>query len=569
MADATLTAAYVLALVASGVVALGVAVWVSLKGDVPERRVFVGLLLVDVLWVASAALGLLTTNRTVTVALLYANGVLALSSAGAWYVFATIYTGRQLRRPRHAAVLLPLVLAVVLLVTNPLHHAHWSTLTYRADPLSFVETTSTVLVPLVNLWAFLAIALGIYYVGELFVTSRHRTSVSSLVLVAGSLAAALPNVLSNLGYVPVSEYDHTVFGVVAFAVASGYAIFGLGLFDIRPVARDTLFEQVDDVFLALDDSGRLVDYNAASEALAAPLANGDPVGQPLATACPPLEGVLSIPDTDEVASEIVTVDSQSGPTHYDSTVTPLTENGNVVGYSVVLRDVTTEVQYRRELEQRNEQLDQFASAVAHDLRNPLQVASGRARLLQSELPESVPTEDAAASVERLTDSLDRMDDIITDLRALAERGKSVEHVEDVDFETVARDAWTTAGTDEATLQIETGGTVVADRSRLRSILENLFRNSVEHAGTSVSCRTGVTDDGFYVVDDGPGVPEDERETVFEYGYTTEAEGSGLGLAIVETMVAAHGWEIAVTEGDDGGAKFTVSAATIQRASPKQ
>jgi signal transduction histidine kinase len=162
-----------------------------------------------------------------------------------------------------------------------------------------------------------------------------------------------------------------------------------------------------------------------------------------------------------------------------------------------------------------------------------------------------------------------MDDIITDLRALAERGKSVEHVEDVDFETVARDAWTTVGTDEATLQIETGGTVVADRSRLRSILENLFRNSVEHAGTSVSCRTGVTDDGFYVVDDGPGVPEDERETVFEYGYTTEAEGSGLGLAIVETMVAAHGWEIAVTEGDDGGAKFTVSAATIQRASPKQ
>ena len=66
----------------------------------------------------------------------------------------------------------------------------------------------------------------------------------------------------------------------------------------------------------------------------------------------------------------------------------------------------------------------------------------------------------------------------------------------------------------------------------------------------------LADGGFAVADDGPGIPADDRDRVFESGYTT-GDGTGLGLAIVKTIAEAHGWTVSVTESDAGGARFVV------------
>jgi signal transduction histidine kinase len=75
----------------------------------------------------------------------------------------------------------------------------------------------------------------------------------------------------------------------------------------------------------------------------------------------------------------------------------------------------------------------------------------------------------------------------------------------------------------------------------------------------VTVRVGRLDDreGFYVADDGPGIPPAERGSVFEQGYTSQEEGTGLGLAIVERIADAHGWAVAVTESDAGGSRFEI------------
>jgi signal transduction histidine kinase len=107
-------------------------------------------------------------------------------------------------------------------------------------------------------------------------------------------------------------------------------------------------------------------------------------------------------------------------------------------------------------------------------------------------------------------------------------------------------------------------TLVADRSRLQQLFENLFSNSVAHAGVDVTVRVGLLDgrDGFYVEDDGPGIPETERSTVFEMGYTTDTDGTGFGLAICNQIADAHGWNFGVTEGRWGGARFEVSSVDV-------
>ena len=71
-------------------------------------------------------------------------------------------------------------------------------------------------------------------------------------------------------------------------------------------------------------------------------------------------------------------------------------------------------------------------------------------------------------------------------------------------------------------------------------------------------QVGETDAGFYVEDDGPGIPADEREAIFDAGYSTRADGTGFGLSIVQRVVEAHEWEIAVTDGNEGGARFEIT-----------
>jgi signal transduction histidine kinase len=80
---------------------------------------------------------------------------------------------------------------------------------------------------------------------------------------------------------------------------------------------------------------------------------------------------------------------------------------------------------------------------------------------------------------------------------------------------------------------------------------------VEHGGSDVTVRVGTLDDrpGFYVEDDGPGIPEEVREEVFDRGVTTDDDGTGFGLAIVREIAEAHGWTVRATESDAGGARF--------------
>jgi signal transduction histidine kinase len=151
-----------------------------------------------------------------------------------------------------------------------------------------------------------------------------------------------------------------------------------------------------------------------------------------------------------------------------------------------------------------------------------------------------------------------MAELIDDLLTLARQGRGLGDTEPVDLETLARTCWQAFDTGD--LVVVDGLTVEADRSRLRELLENLLRNAVEHAGPDPTVRIGALGSpedptGFYVADDGPGIPPDDREQVFEHGYSTDEEGTGFGLAIVRAVADAHGWEVRVTDGEDGGARF--------------
>jgi signal transduction histidine kinase len=210
--------------------------------------------------------------------------------------------------------------------------------------------------------------------------------------------------------------------------------------------------------------------------------------------------------------------------------------------------VTERVERERQLRRQNERLDEFASVVSHDLRNPLNVAQGRATLL-AEQAES-------AHLDPLLQALDRMEAIVEDMLTLARQGDMISEIESISLTDLVGKCWGTVDTGDANIKIVDEMTFQGDPDRLRHVFENLFRNAVEHGGSDVTVRVGCHDGkGIYVEDDGPGIPVEKREEVFEPGHSSARGGTGLGLTIVKRIVQAHGWELSVTDGTDGGARF--------------
>lgn len=202
-----------------------------------------------------------------------------------------------------------------------------------------------------------------------------------------------------------------------------------------------------------------------------------------------------------------------------------------------------------DLVRERDRLDEFTGIVSHDLRSPLSVAKGRAELAAAECDS-----------EHLVDvqqALTRMEALIDDSLALARQGKVVGETTVVDLEAIVSRCWQTPSTAGATLEIEKLPSIQADPDRLPEVFENLFRNAVEHGGDDVTITVGEMETGIYIEDDGPGIAEDNQDAVFEVGYSTSEDGTGFGLNIVKQIVKAHGWEIRITEGTEGGARFEI------------
>jgi signal transduction histidine kinase len=208
-------------------------------------------------------------------------------------------------------------------------------------------------------------------------------------------------------------------------------------------------------------------------------------------------------------------------------------------------------------------VERIASVISHDLRNPLDVAKARLRAARETGEDE--------HFDHLRRAHDRMERIIQDVLTLTRGDSPVDPDPGVDLGTVASDAWTTVDTEGAQLVVDEDlPTAAADADRLRRLFENLFRNSVEHGrprtdgdrDDPLRVRVGRTGGGFYVADDGVGIPPDERGRVFDIGYSGNdgGGGTGLGLAIVERIAEGHGWTPSVSAGPDGGARFDFEVA---------
>ncbi|MBX0293972.1 sensor histidine kinase [Haloarcula nitratireducens] len=192
--------------------------------------------------------------------------------------------------------------------------------------------------------------------------------------------------------------------------------------------------------------------------------------------------------------------------------------------------------------------ERLVRGVAHDAKNPLNVVSGRLELLDVEETHR----DAMAR------SVGRIEALLDELRAVAIASGPVDHVESVALADAAKQAWTGMSANEATLRVETDGSVETDPDSLRLVFERLFENALVHAGPDVTVTVGDADGGFSVADDGPGIPAADRDEALEQGYSTVPGNEGYGLFVAARVAAERGWTLDLTESESGGVRAEVT-----------
>jgi two-component system aerobic respiration control sensor histidine kinase ArcB len=229
-------------------------------------------------------------------------------------------------------------------------------------------------------------------------------------------------------------------------------------------------------------------------------------------------------------------------------------DGSVVGLVGVSRDISDWKSQERTLRQQNERLAKIAIVAAHELRNELQVATGRFDLATEDPDQAEVVADSLTQLETITNDVVRL--------ANAETGEANRRA--VWLSTSAREVWEALPTAEARLEVTEDRLVVADPRALRLFFEILLSNAVEHGGEDVTVTLAGTEDGFYVADDGAGIDLDPPERVFHVGFELEGKDVGIGLYVARRIAADHGWSLGASNRPEGGARFDVSGVTGPR-----
>lgn len=534
----------------------------------------------------------------------------AIATNFSFLVFTLYFVGRDewLTRGRLVALFSLPFLVLVAGATNEIHgllylvegldpSGGWVSLDYSLGLLFYLFLVPT--------YAASALYLGL--LTQQFRRSRNVYRAMSAVLFVGLAALTSVSLVSLVG---LSPFPHLMLFPYTYLVLGLFLVLGtssatfLRILPVEevfrlvhpryggtiPTARDVIVQEIDDGIIVLDDEDVVVDINTTAKKM---LGADRPVGSHVSTVVPldritsdtVTRSVLEDGEVSEFTDEIWVETDGDENRCYDVRVTALVEDDDSrVGHVGLMRDITArkrrEQQLRErektlaeqkadletqtaQLEHQNERLDKFAGIVSHDLRNPLNVAYGRLTLVEAELKRVDESPVDIEHVEIAENALQRMEAIIDDALSLAREGKAITETDPVDLEANVRRAWQNVDTADATLDVDADVTVESDFDRLLTVFENLFRNAIEHGYSDVTVRVGLLEDGFFIEDDGPGIPDDEKESVLEEGYTTNEDGTGFGLAIVNNIVRAHGWELAVIDSDDGGARFEVTGVSVQ------
>ncbi|MFW6017587.1 MAG: histidine kinase N-terminal 7TM domain-containing protein [Halapricum sp.] len=462
--------------------------------------------------------------------------IFGFSTVWAWLYFTSAYTGRTYHREKtfRWAGLTTYLLVVAIKLTNPFHNQYYEA-TLVEDGFVHLVIQQGIFHWTVTGLSYSLASIGLFMLFEQFAESDHDTRI----IAALTSLTAIPVVLDIAAYsIPeLVNIIHAPFGVAAFALGT------LFLYQERFLAVHVSAD-VDDAVVFLDDDDRIREFNDAAATIVPGLRGmrGESVHrvEPLADALGTERTVLDFRIGEETRHFLVTEsDFSLGQTGY--------------GRMLVLTDVTRIERQRRELKRHNEQLEDLAVGIRHELRNTLQIVGGNIDAAQQYVERDAETALSALSTAGRT--AERMRDIVDDLSMLAEYSRTVEETRPVDVREAAESAWQRADPDALELQVHGNDAIEADESRFEELLYRTFVFADAIDGSSMTVALEDTELVFET--DGQRPAATSAETFFEFEESAPTAEAGMALPSFRTLARAHGWNPDFDADYDDGVRIVV------------
>jgi Signal transduction histidine kinase len=479
--------------------------------------------------------------------------IIAVPSASiAVFAVAYEFTFREPIPRAYLLLFVPVVLLFVLSWFNPGELIYTVENAYQTQEILVPAEPGSVRLPLNMIGGPLLTTMAAGLIaGELIRAEHTARKIQAGTILSLIAAGFIPGMAKVLDLVP-PYFDPTPIGWALMSLLVAGSIKRFDLFRLAPSSKRQVFEELADPIVILNPNGVVADSNqAAAELFTVEL--GMTTAE-LEAANPAINTVRSATTTTQAA-----VDDGDDERVVEYTAVTLQQGYDTVGEILLFRDITEQAAAAAALEAKTDRLDAFASRVSHDLQSPITVARSYLKIARR-------ADDPGETLSEIDTALTRAETLIEDILAIARGGQQPDR-RPVELASHAHQAWAAVSTAEASLTVEGEATISADAQQLLRLFENLFRNAVEHGGSAVTVRVGTTDDGFYVADDGRGIPADEQASIFAEQVSHDAEGTGYGLAIVHDIVMAHDWAITVTDSENGGARFDITGVDFETAAP--
>lgn len=540
-------------------------------------------------WLTLNCLELLAPSQEATLRWSQLTYVFVSGSIVAWIGFALEYAGQgRWLTPMHLSGLAAIPAATVLLaLTNSWHQLLWT-------GQSFMEVDGLLTMRVLGYgrwfmvhttYAYFAVLGGAFLISRQYFRSFRLYRQQSGLVLLGAVMPLAANLIYLSGIIPGQRQDFTSISFALAAAAFGVGVLRYQLFDLGPIAREVMVDNMADAMVTLDTLDRVVDLNPAARQLLARLTGQDGdqdwIGKPAAQLPLPWPSLAEGPRETSHQESDVAFSLDDAQHYYDVQVSPLIDRGrHCAGRTIVLREVTARKRaeeklraYALELEAQNRELDAFAHMVAHDLKHPISVMVSSAEWLreaQSRISESEMVETLGAMVVRGHEVGGIVDSLLLLARLRSIDEAPLQPLDTGQLVSAAR-AHLASQSERCQAQIVAPATwppAIGYGPWIEQVWDNYLSNALKYGGrpdegVPPHIELGFDETSgphvrFWVRDNGPGLTPEEQAllfTEFTRLAETRAGGHGLGLAVVRRIVEKLGGEVGVESQPGQGSTF--------------
>lgn len=475
----------------------------------------------------------------------------------AFLAFALSYTGRESLLTRRRLLILALfpVLTILSVFSNDLHHLYYIGFTPSIDGGAVIWLFNYG--PLFWIFWFISgllilTALALLIVHLLDAPAAYRSQISLLLIAC--VVPIIADILYVLKIGPVPGLDLTPVGFLVTGLTLETATIRYQFFSVTPVARSLLPGIMTDSMIVVNDSGWIVDVNSSAAALAG-LSEEAAIGMHFERIFPSLQSVVAGCTEEAGMSEAEVEMTVGGQARVFLSRCQRMKGASrsMVGYLIVLHDVTDLLHEKEALKKVNGKLGLLGEITRHDILNQLTVVTGYLDLalgsedigeIRGDLRKSLA---AAENVRRQTEFA----------RDYSSLGK--ESPQWFDLVAAAQSALVYAGQNGMQSGISCAGVTIYADPLIERALFNLAQNAVAYSRTATEFRISCTTTGdglvIFVEDNGVGIPAEEKEIIFRRGV---GKHTGFGLFMVQEILGITGMTIRETGTAGSGARFAIT-----------